>query len=517
MGRKATTILITIVVNLGLIGLKFLLASLSGSLSLRASGWHSFSDVFVSGIVLVGLLLVQRARVADKANRIEHWVSLLVAAFIFYIGFDIFGEALSNGEPELRNVFWVALAAVLTIVFSYFMARYKTYVGRQTNSPSLVADGYHSLMDMYSSIVVVAGLFGYAIGFRSLDKVAAVVVVLFIAFAGYEIGRDALAGLAGDERRERNHLPDPRRLLRTAVPFLVLAFAVAYTLSGFYTVTPGQVAVVRRFGRMLPGEISPGLHYRIPWPVDRVSQVPMAAVQRADVPQTLMLTGDQNLVNISATVHYRVGDAWNFVFNVDQPAALVRDAAVAALRQTVGFQAVDALLTGEKAAIQTETQRQLQARLDAGRSGLQVVAVQLASASPPQEVAAAFLDVASAREDRATYINEAQAYQNETLPKARGDATKLVLEAEAYKAEKIANAQGEAARFTSRLAEYEKAPGVTRTRLYLEAVEKVLPRVQKFLLSPEIGSGTLDLWFTRGGAAPAVTLPAPPAANTSKP
>jgi hypothetical protein len=134
----------------------------------------------------------------------------------------------------------VALAALLTIALSYFMARYKTYVGRATNSPSLVADGYHSLMDMYSSIVVAAGLFGYAIGFRSLDKVAAVVVVLFIAYAGYEIARDALAGLSGHEHLGLHGLTGPGRLLRSGAPFLA-ALVALYLVTGVYTVQPGEV------------------------------------------------------------------------------------------------------------------------------------------------------------------------------------------------------------------------------------------------------------------------------------
>lgn len=515
MGRKETTILITIVVNLGLIGLKFLLANLSGSLSLRASAWHSFSDVVVSGVVLVGLLLARRDRAAAQGvSRVEHAVSLMVAGFIFYVGFDIFRDALAAEEPELRNVFWVALAAVLTIVLSYFMARYKTYVGRATGSPALVADGYHSLMDMYSSVVVVAGLFGYAIGFRSLDRVAAVVVVVFITVAGYEIARDALAGLLGGGHVEHGALAEPpRRLLRAAAPALALTFAGMYVLSGLYVVPPGEVGVVRRFGRLLAGDVAPGLHYRVPWPVDEVATVPTGAVRRSDVPTSLMLTGDQNLVDVAATVHYRVRSATDYLFNVAQPADLVRDAAEASLRQSVGLRPIDDLLAGERAAIQAETQRLLQSRLDAGGAGVDVAAVQLTAARPPQDVASAFLDVASAREDRATAINEALAYQNEVLPKARGEAEKQLREAEGYRAEKIANASGEAQRFASRLAAYKDAPAVTRTRLYLEAVEKVLPSVQKFLLSPDLGAGSLDLWFSRGGAAPVLPAPstAPPA------
>jgi modulator of FtsH protease HflK len=523
VGRREIALLITIVVNIALIGLKFVLAEVSGSLALRASAWHSFSDVAVSAIVFAGLLLARRnRREAEGISRVEHLVSLLVAGFILWVGIDIFRDAMAGEEPELQYVFWVALGSILTIVLSYFMARYKTYVGRVTGSPSLVADGYHSLMDMYSSIVVVAGLLGYAIGFRSLDKVAAVTVVIFIAFAGYEIARDGLAGLTGEGHLDHPGLAEPRRVMRKAAPVLALGFVVLYLLSGLYMVQPGEVGVVRRFGRVTATDVPPGLHYRAPWPIDEVTRVPLAAVQRVQSPRSLMLTGDQNLVNVAATVHYRVRSATELMFNVERPAALVRDAAEATLRQAIGLRPVDALLTGEKAAIQEETRRLLQARLDASRVGLEVVAIQLTEASPPGEVASAFLDVASAREDRSTYVNEALAYRNEIVPKARGESEKLLREAEGYKVEKVANASGEAQRFASRLVAYRNAPAVTRTRLYLEAVERVLPNVQKFLISPELGNGTLDLWFSRGSSPPMLTVPpqsqpAPPPSQPAPP
>lgn len=226
-----------------------------------------------------------------------------------------------------------------------------------------------------------------------------------------------------------------------------------------------------------------------------------------------MLTGDENLVNVAATVHYRVRSAAEYVLNVGQPRELLRDAAEASLRQTIGLRTIDDLLAREKGDIQEETRRQLQTRLDASRAGLEVVAVQLTEASPPEEVASAFLDVASAREDRATYINEGEAYRNEIVPRARGMAARQLREAEAYKAERTAAATGEAQRFTRRLAAYKGAPAITRTRLYLEAIERVLPNMQKFILTPGVGTGALDLWFNRGGSPP--MLPEPPRSQPS--
>jgi membrane protease subunit HflK len=210
MNRKVTTLLIAIGVNILLIATKFFLANVSGSLALRASGWHSFADVFVSLIVLAGLILAEREPHLTPSNplsplrsgegrgasRIEHAVSLFVSVFVFYMGYRVFADVIGGHEHELMNVGWVALGAVLTVAFAYFMGRYKTFVGRATNSPALVADGTHSMMDVYSSTVVLAGLLGYLIGFRSLDKVAAVIVALFIFSAGYHIFQSAVAGLS---------------------------------------------------------------------------------------------------------------------------------------------------------------------------------------------------------------------------------------------------------------------------------------------------------------------------------
>ncbi len=341
--------------------------------------------------------------------------------------------------------------------------------------------------------------------------------MLFIAFAGYEIARGALVGLFAGGRREQPAHAEPQRLLRAATPYLALGAVAMYLLSGFYAVRPGELGLVRRFGKLVAADLPPGLQYRLPWPIEEANRVPAAAVQRAEVPRSLMLTGDQNLVNIAAKVHYRVRNATQFVFNVAQPAVFVRDAAESALRTTVGLRPVDPLLTSDKANIQAEARALLQARLDVGSAGLEVLSIQLTEASPPPEVAAAFLDVASAREDRATYINEALGYRNEVVPKARGEAARLLREAEGYRAQKIANAAGEAGRFASRLAEYRKAPDVTRTRLYLETVEKVLRGVPKFLLSPGVGTGTLDLWFGSAAAFPPTAIGLGPSAGPGPP
>ncbi len=510
MNRKVTTLLIAIGVNVLLIATKFYLADVSGSLALRASGWHSFADVFVSFIVLAGLVF-SSGRASELARRIEHALSLFISIFIFYMGYRVFADVIGGHEHELMNVGWVAVGALLTIAFAYFMGRYKTFVGRASDSPALIADGTHSMMDVYSSMVVLAGLLGYLIGFRSLDKVAAVVVALFIFTAGYHIFQGAVAGLALSKVEGLGHIEHrllrPFRPSRQNIALLIVALIAAYALSGFYFVQPDEQAVVKRFGQRTVVGIAPGIGYRLPFPIEEVSKVKVTQVKQIESVVVELLTGDENLARLEFNVHYTIGDVAAYLFNVSDPARLIRADAEAAIRQTVGERAIDDLLTTGRAQAEVRARDLLQANLDLHQAGVRVATVRLVKVSPPELVAAAFLDVASAREDKSTYINEATAYANEVLPKARGDAEKAVKAADAYRASKINNATGDAARFATRHSSHANATQITETRLYLESVERALAKVKKYIISPDLkgsnptGTFSLDFWLIGAGTS----------------
>ncbi|HLC29518.1 MAG TPA: FtsH protease activity modulator HflK, partial [Dehalococcoidia bacterium] len=378
--------------------------------------------------------------------------------------------------------------------------------------------------------VVVAGLFGYLIGFRTLDRVAAVLVALFIAYTGYHILRDAMGGLStsatavdgrvlghGHGLMGNSWRPSPA-MLRLLLPALLLL----YFLSGLYYVQPGEVGIVRRFGQWQQGEAGPGLHYRLPWPFDAVTNVAVAEVRRFAAPPVEILTGDENLVVASLAVQYDLSSASDYLFNVSDPPKFLGSAAGSALRRAIGEKDIDYLLTTGRNETEAHVGTTLQSILDTYKAGVRVLDVQLVSIVPPKEAADSFVDVASAREDKNTFINEALAYQNEIVPKARGEAEKMVRDGEAYRAEKINTAQGDARRFSDKVVEYTRAKDVTATRLYLEAMEKVLPKVKKFLVSPEVTQDTLDLWLVGDGAAlPQLPQPrpstGPPAAQTPAP
>ncbi len=283
------------------------------------------------------------------------------------------------------------------------------------------------------------------------------------------------------------------------------ALAALYLLSGVFVVNPGEEAVVRRFGRVVRSRVSEGLHYRLPWPVERADKVNVSEIRREGIgvrppehglrlhppEEVQVLTGDENIVNLKVIVQYRVKDPADFLLRVDYDAnPLIRSAIKHALT-LVGAQArVDDLLTVGRTELQRLVQAAGQRSLDAYRSGIQLVNLTLQEVIPPKEAADAFRDVASAREERAKAINDAQGYRNSIVPEARGKAERTLRESEGYRADVTNRARGEAARFTSVLGEYRRSAGengadVTLYRYYVEAMEKILPRVKKYVVDPK--------------------------------
>lgn len=292
-------------------------------------------------------------------------------------------------------------------------------------------------------------------------------------------------------------LTDPR----TAIVIVVAALAI-WLLSGFYIINPGETGIIRRFGKQI-GQTTSGLNYRLPWPIDRVNIVNIERIRRIEIgfrsgqsnsfarnqrtlSESSMLTGDENIVEAQMIVQYKVREPINFLFRLREPEETLHIAAEVALRSTVGRTTIDDALTVGRTKIQTETQIFLQRLMDDYQSGIQVTEVKLQVVDPPDQVKDAFHEVVRAREDRERLINQALGYQEDVIPRARGQAQKVLREAEAYQSERVLKASGDAARFLSLYGEYQKAKIVTRDRLYLETMERILPDAQKMILSPNV-------------------------------
>jgi membrane protease subunit HflK len=284
---------------------------------------------------------------------------------------------------------------------------------------------------------------------------------------------------------------------------------VLYLASGIFVVAPDEQGVIRRFGKFIRIE-SPGLNYHLPFPIETVLTPAVTQVKRVEIgfrtitfgpparyreipAEALMLTGDENIVSAEAIVQYKIKDPVNYLFNIILPEQTVRSAAEATLRQVIGERKIDEALTVGKYEIQEETKRLLQELLDSYKTGILIVAVQLQDVNPPKEVQDAFKDVASAKEDKSRYINQAQGYRNDLIPKARGEAVKMTKEAEGYKIERIKKAEGDVAKFNSILIEYKKGESITQARLYLETMEEILPNMNKVIVDLEENQSLINL------------------------
>jgi len=505
MERKERTILIAVIANFILIFLRFFLANISGSLGLKANAWHSFTDVFVSSVVFLGLFVgrIGAKRYTNVIGRMENILALFVSVFIFYMGIEILFEAMGNEGKELKYVPFTAAGAFLGVIINYFMARYKLYVGQQTNSQSLIADGYHSKMDMYCSIAVLIGLTGSLFGMDSLEKITAIIAMVFMFIASYEIFASNLKALiSGDDHADCNghvHFKFSAKN-KKVLAGIGLVFAAAYIVSGVYFVKWDEQGIVRRFGMVTRENVPPGLHYRLPYPIEKVLLVKKDNIRNVQSGLNLLLTGDTNLVNVNIGIHYKVSDAVKYSLEVNNLDSLIKAAATTSIRQVVGEKNIDYLLSAGKEEVEASSKKLLQEVLDRNNTGVQIVNLQLLEMAPPNEIVGSFQDLAGARQDKATYINEALAYRNTIIPEANGNAYKMIREAESYKDEKVKTAQGDASLFVQKFKEYQKSRGVTEYRLYMETMDKILPKVKKILLGGNIKVEGTDLWLNNGGS-----------------
>lgn len=265
----------------------------------------------------------------------------------------------------------------------------------------------------------------------------------------------------------------------------------AWGLSGVYTVDEAERAVVLRFGKHAATQL-PGLRWHWPWPIESVELINIS--ENVSYRYTgSMLTRDENIVNVDLIVQYRRSDPEAYIFALRNPMETLEDVTASAIREVIGKNGLDFIITEGRAEVAAQTQDLLQSTLDDYATGVTIFEVNLQDANFPAEVEGAVQDAIQAREDRERYILEAERYRNEVLPMARGEAEKQRQDAQAYRARAIANAEGEADRFTQLLGEYEKAPGVTRERLYIETLEAVLSNSTKVLVDTEGGNNMLYL------------------------
>ncbi len=295
-----------------------------------------------------------------------------------------------------------------------------------------------------------------------------------------------------------------------AAVFLVGAFLVLGKPT--YTVAPDEEGVVLTFGRYTK-TTRPGLHFKFPWPIQTVERPKVSEVKRLEfgfrsitrgnttiyqgfsdssllLHEAQMLTGDENVVNVSMVVQYRIDNSLDYLFNFESPSEVesaLQDIGEAALRQAVGDRPIDHVLTTRKFEVQSEVKDKMAELVDLYEMGVSIVAVQLQDVKPPAQVEASFQEVATAREQREQIINVALGYEKEKIPTAEGEAERMKLEAQGYREARVAEANGDVARFKALAAQYAAAPEVTRIRLYLEAMGELLPKMRITIIDEATG------------------------------
>ena len=302
------------------------------------------------------------------------------------------------------------------------------------------------------------------------------------------------------DARPTGDLRSPRRVRRR----WALGFLGAWLLWGVFLVAPDQQAVVTTWGAVTSPRVLPGLHYALPWPIQEVYKLKVRQLRRtviggdvADIPlgrlqpaASEFLSGDQNLFNVRVVAQYSVKEPRDYLFQSVDVDRVVGAAVESELARRLAHTAVDNIMTTDKIAIQNDVLLAAQQCLEGYRVGVSLSSINIENVAPPPDAADAFRDVAGARADAIRFVNEAQGYANDLLPRAHGEAEQMQQAAQAYKEGKVNRAMGDAARFDAVAAEYAKAPEVTSTRVYVEAMEQILPQLRKLVVD---SSGNLDL------------------------
>jgi membrane protease subunit HflK len=293
---------------------------------------------------------------------------------------------------------------------------------------------------------------------------------------------------------------------KSAYLLIAVGILIVWLLTGLYRVQSNEQGVVLRFGQWTE-TTQPGLNWHLPWPIETALTPSVTSVQQIDIgfqstgnervrtarrdveEESLMLTGDQNIIDIDFTVQWKIADAGQYLFNIREPEQTVKIAAESAMREIIGRTDIQPALTEARGTVETEARSLLQATLDEYQAGIEITELALQDVQPPQAVIDAFNDVLRAQQDRDRARNEADRYRNDILPRARGEALKVVQGAEAYKEQLENEAEGEAQRFLSVFTAYKQNPDVTRRRMYLETMQGVLSDTDKVILDGQSGAG----------------------------
>ncbi len=605
MNPRIKASLVSIVADIVLIATKGTLAFLSGSASLLADAYHSLSDLFVSFAVLSGAAsrtwVEKRAKEKNKPKQpgsetsdaqesdasdeektppaeeapepvaenkpepaapgywIEAGIAYVVSLVILYLPYEIISTVSKQKVHDLKYS-WIAIIGVVAcIVIAYFISRYKMIVGRELDSPALVADGYHSRMDMFTSIAVLVSLVGQMIGIR-LDALMAVIIAVMIAIIGLELFITSIIGFVRKAGLKRLslltwlqkqvdagiayvtkkilgrsvglsdlHLEEKfalgKAFNRRRVAFLLLLVVVGYFLGGLTMIRVGETGVKLRCGKIVEENLPPGLTYRLPWPFETIRRVRLQDVRRVEFgfrteedisgsisptlweathvakgykklkAESVALTGDENIVDISLVMHYRPNDPVRPFFRIRSIDDVLRGLLESATRKVIAVEKADKLLVEDRKGVLAAIRQDVEEHAERLELGVEVLDLFCHDLHPPVEVVGAYRDVFSAREEKVRLLNKAETHRNESLPKARSDSLQELYAAQAELTEKREQATGDSEKFRLTSEAYRRHSDLTAYRLFVEMAEKSLAGKKKIIADPKVNRGGYRFWL----------------------
>ena len=564
MRKQEKTAIIVAFVDLLSIIVKFFLAALTGSLSIMADAWHSFGDLITTIMVFIALVLDRKEKIkdvdaADKQARFirrsswEPRACVIIGIALIAVAARVFKEIFLGGTPEIIRYPVIAAAIVLLLMlFSYIRFRFEESVGKETDSPALVADAYHSKVDIYSLTLVLISLLSEHLEIRIDRWMAGIIALMILAIAlktlynafsimltqsnqvipkERTVEDKAIIFTVGYIHTKKDHLmsrlinrfnlknPEKTRQLRSRFISAGLALAViVWILSGFYIVSYSEQAIIERLGKPIDilNPVGPGLHYDWPRPISRINRVDTDSVrwmrlgyvtkERTDIilwtkahylKEYSVLTGDGAIVELAANLHYRVVDAGAYLYSAIEPESQLELMSYETLcRLAAQHSLFDILAYGRKKFEQTVTES-IQSLADAANLGIEVVQICFLDVHPPMEVAPAFEDVVSAQEDLETYIEQARGYYKETLPLTTGEAASMIVQAESYRKEIVEKAGGQADAFLSVTNAFKRHKSINRYRVRFDALDFWLSGKPLWLIDSRVSKRPLDLFISQ--------------------
>ncbi len=570
MTKQEKTALIATLANFFLTAVKFFLAFLTGSVALLAEAYHSFVDIVTSLSVFFALHLDasdkrrveeydknEQTRFAEGAKlrifRRMGWdgkAAIGIGMLLIVIAIGIFLKILVFNSVSLKYPIISTVVLACLAVFSYLVFRFETHVGSETGSQALLADGQHAKSDMLVTLLVIATLLGDWVGIR-FDRAAAFFIAIYIFTNGitvmtksvraYFLTRKGeyddktivledslvifLTNLTGHLKRLTARLiclvpglggEIKKAVFRLSVAMTVVLLAV-YLFSGTYIVSVSEQAVVERFGRPLNNaeSIGPGIHFCLPWPVDKVRKVDTLSIKRVSAGYTgvrqdaefilwtnihyieehSFLTGDNSFLDSAVNIHYRINRLQDFLYCNSEPSILFIQITYNKLLEIFSNRGFFETVTSDRDELEMALQKDIQGSADMHKLGIEIVSVCFRDLHPPAEIAPIYEDVVSAQEDYETSIENAKGYSMDLIPRARSEAKQTVLKGEAYKEKTEVESRSKAEAFNLQRKVYEKYPSITESRMVLQTLEESLGNVEKYIVYPG-DEEKASLWFS---------------------